>query len=80
MIDDGTDTYMIGPGFHFESISTDRTVDVEGFESPERVITNLPIGSSITAVDLPHETILLRVNEGVVTKKKTFFYISTASL
>jgi hypothetical protein len=24
-------------------------------------------------VDLPHETILLRVNEGVVTKKKTIF-------
>ena len=73
LIDGGADTCMIGPEFHFESESTTRSVDVEGFEGPEKIVKNLPIGTGVTAVDLPNETILLRVNEGIINKKKTIF-------
>ena len=73
LVDGGADTCMIGPEFYHESTHTDRTVNVEGFDGPDKVVKDLPIGTGIAAVDLPNETILLRVNEGIVTKQKTIF-------
>lgn len=67
LVDSGADTCMLGPEFFIETQYDNKTVNIQGFEGPSHVVKNLAIGNGITAVDLPDMTILVRVNEGVIT-------------
>ena len=71
LIDSGADTCMIGPEFYIEEQYDHRRVSIEGFGGPSHTIRNMRIGNGITAVDLPDMTILVRVNEAVISPYKT---------
>ena len=71
LIDSGADTSMIGPEFYIEEQHDHRRVTIEGFGGPDHTVRNMRIGNGITAVDLPDMTILVRVNEAVISPYKT---------
>ena len=66
-IDSGADTFGIGGKAWIIDTLTDRTVEVSGYHKEDTVMNNIPIGTGITAVDLPNgETILLRAHEATI--------------
>ena len=71
LVDSGADTSMIGPEFYIEVQHDHRRVSIEGFGGPSHTIRNMRIGNGITAVDLHDRTVLLRVNEAVISPYKT---------
>jgi len=72
LIDSGADTCMIGPDqFYIEEQYDHRRVTIEGFGGPSHTIRNMRIGSGITAVAIDNMTILVRVNEAVISPYKT---------
>ena len=72
LIDSGADTCMLSEDdFYIEAQYDHRRVTIEGFSGITSAVRNLRIGKGITAVDIDNKTILLRVNEGVITPFKT---------
>ena len=72
LIDSGADTCMLSEDdFYIEAQYDHRRVTIEGFSGIASAVRNLRIGKGITAVDIGNTTILLRVNEGVITPFKT---------
>ena len=72
LIDSGADTCMIGPDqFFIEEQYDHRRVTIEGFGGPSHTIRNMRIGTGITAVEVDNMTILVRVNEAVISPYKT---------
>ena len=66
-IDSAADTFGIGGKAWVIDTITDRKVQVAGYHSVDTVMNDIPIGSAITAVDLPNQqTILLRANEATI--------------
>ena len=63
-IDSGSDTFGIGGKAWIIDYITDRTVQVAGYHTMDTIKHDVPIGTGITAVDLPNgETVLIRANE-----------------
>jgi hypothetical protein len=78
-IDSGSDTFGIGGKCWVIDTLTDRKVEIAGYDNKATVKSNIPIGSAITAVDLPTgETILLRANEATIMGEdaNTFFSVT----
>lgn len=71
LVDSGADTSLIGPEFYIETQYDNRRVNIEGFGGPSHSIRNMMIGNGVTAVDLHDRTVLLRVNEAVISAHKT---------
>ena len=72
LIDSGADTCMIGPDqFYIEEQYDHRRVTIEGFGGPSHTIRNMRIGSGITADANDNITILVRVNETIISPYKT---------
>ena len=72
LIDSGADTCMLSEDdFYIEAQYDHRRVTIEGFSGISSAVRNLRIGKGITAVDIENKTILLRINEGVITPYKT---------
>jgi hypothetical protein len=66
-IDSGSDTFGIGGNCWVIDTLTSKRVEIAGYDTSQTVRNNVPIGSGITAVDLPSgETVLLRANEATV--------------
>ena len=66
-IDSGSDTFGVGGTSWVIDSLTNRKVEIAGYDTKETVKSNIPIGSAITAVDLPTgETILIRANEATI--------------
>jgi hypothetical protein len=66
ILDGGADTYVLGKGWEILAIHNSRRVNVIGFDHEAAVKKNLPIASSITAVDLPNgQSILLVIHEAI---------------
>ena len=64
IIDSGSDTIGIGGHAWLIDHVTNRKVQVSGYHRKDTLKDDVPIGSGITAVDLPNgETVLLQVNE-----------------
>jgi hypothetical protein len=66
-IDSAADTFGVGgKAWVIDSLS-DKKVQVAGYHTVDTVKNDIPIGSAITAVDLPNkQTILLRANEATI--------------
>ena len=71
LIDSGADTSMIGTEFFIEVQHDHRRVSIEGFGGPSHTIRNMRIGNGVTAVDLEEGTVLIRINEAVISPYKT---------
>jgi hypothetical protein len=66
-IDSGSDTFGIGGKAWIIDYITDRTVQVAGYHTMDTIKHDVPIGTGITAVDLPTgETVLIRANEATI--------------
>ena len=66
-IDSGSDTFGIGGKAWTIDHITERTVQVAGYHTRDTIKHDVPIGTGITAVDLPNgETILIRANEATI--------------
>jgi Reverse transcriptase (RNA-dependent DNA polymerase) len=80
IIDSGCDTTSVGgPAWHIECIQ-DSTVTVVGFH-PSMTKIDIPVGTAITAVDLPDGSIvLLRVHEASIHDTKGSTLLSTTQL
>ena len=66
-MDSGSDTSGLGGEAWNITHITKRKVRVTGFENEKTAKNNVPIGTGITAVDLPNDTtVILRVNEATL--------------
>ena len=66
-IDSGSDTFGIGGKAWIIDHITERTVQVAGYHTRDTIKHDVPIGTGITAVDLPNgETILIKANEATI--------------
>ena len=54
ILDRGADTCVLGKGWEILSVHNSRTVNVVGFDHETVIKRNLPIVSTITALDLPN--------------------------
>ena len=69
-IDSGSDTFGIGGKAWIIDHLTERTVQVAGYHTMDTIKNDVPIGSAITAVDLPNgETVLIKANEATILDK-----------
>ena len=72
LINSGADTCMISEDhFYIESQYDHRRVTIEGFGGHSHTIKNMRIGIGFTAVAIENLTILVRVNEAVISPYKT---------
>ena len=66
-IDTACDTCGLGGSAWVLDTMTKRKVQVAGYDQLHTIKDNVPIGSGITAIDLPNgETLLLKVNEATI--------------
>ena len=80
ILDSGCDTCSIGGEAWKIDYYTGQAVDVQGFHN-NIGINNVPIGSGITAFDLPdNTTVLLKVNEASIIDGKTASLLSVIQL
>ena len=75
LADSGCDTMMYGQGWKVEAI-TGQKVSVQGFKDDIQAI-ELEIGSLITAIDLPDQTIILEANEVIMMPQNQTSLLST---
>ena len=66
LVDNGADTCLLGPEFHFKSQSTEQFIDMHGFSGPSSKVQILPFGVRNGVVDLADGDVMIRVNEGSV--------------
>jgi hypothetical protein len=66
ILDGGVDTCVLGQGWEVLSVHNIRRANIVGFDRENAVKRNLPIVSSITAVDLPDGiSVLIIVHEAI---------------
>ena len=69
-IDSGSDTFGIGGNAWIIDHITNRTVQIAGYHTTDTIKNDVPIGTGITAVDLPNgTTVLIRANEATILDK-----------
>jgi hypothetical protein len=80
-IDCASDTFGIGSQAWVIHSLTDRVVRIAGYDKKETIKEEVPIGSGITAIDLPSgETILLRANEATILGEDANTPFSTSQM
>jgi len=80
-MDSACDTCGIGGQAWVIDTMTGRKVQIAGYDTTNTVQNNVPIGTGITAVDLPTgETILLRVHEATILNDDAHSLFSTLQL
>ena len=75
LADSGCDTMMCGQGWKVDA-TTGRKVSVQGFKDDMQAV-ELEIGSLITAIDLPDQTIILEANEAIMMPQNQTSLLST---
>ena len=78
LVDSGADTSIIGPKNFIEVQHDHRRVSLEVLETHPILTGTMRIGNGITALDLEDQTVLIRVNEAVISPYKTI--ISTSQV
>jgi hypothetical protein len=80
-IDTGSDTFGIGTKSWVIDSKTNRSVRISGYDQRQTVQEEVPIGTGITAVDIPSgETILLRANEATILGEDANTLFSTKQM
>ena len=80
-MDSGSDTSGLGGEAWNITKVTKRKVRVTGFENEKTAKNNVPIGTGITAVDLPDDTtVILRVNEATLLGEKANTLLSPTQI
>ena len=79
--DSGSDTIGIGGKAWIIDHITNRKVQVSGYHRKDTLTSDVPIGSGITAVDLPNsETVLIRANEATLLGEDANTLLSTIQM
>jgi hypothetical protein len=80
-VDTACDTCGLGRSAWVLDTMTERKVQVAGYDHQDTAKDNVPIGSGITAIDLPDgETILLTVNEATILGNAAHLLLSVIQL
>ena len=76
LVDSRANTSMIGTEFYIEVQHENRRVSIEGFGGPSHTIRNMRMGNGITALDLEDQTVLIRINEAIISPYKTIISVN----
>jgi hypothetical protein len=80
-VDTACDTCGLGGSAWVLDTMTERKVQIAGYDHQDTIKDNVPIGSGITAIDLPDgETILLKVNEATILGNAAHSLLSVIQL